>query len=73
MSVVHSQEKRNIKFNIADFNRIFDGFNNWRHNDVTVESDVVKPAGIVQICCNKMFENVLVNLKRRNCSLSKSF
>ena len=31
-----------------------------RKNDVSVESDVVKPAGIAQICYTRMLESVLI-------------
>ena len=57
MTLVCSSEKRNIKFNFADFKRIFDGLKNWCQNDVSVERGVVKPAEIAQICRNRMFES----------------
>ena len=62
MTLVCSQEKRNFKFSFANFKRIFDGFKNWRQNDISVGHGVVKPAGIAQICRSRMLESVLILL-----------
>ena len=58
MTLVRSHEKRNIKFNIADFNRIFDSFKKRRQNDVIVEPSVVRPAGIAHFATKRMLECV---------------